>query len=311
MALRVATLADDDVRRRRIATTLERSGYVSEATVSSVDDLVLVDSSFDAVVVAADDLAEIADVLDGAKGLAAVIAVVTTASPGDIERAVIGGAGGVVLEDSDFEEVLALAVRLVSLGHIVLPEVFRDKAAKPVFSAREKEILSMVVLGFRNVEIARRLYLSESTVKTHLSAAFRKLGVQSRKAATTAILDPGSGFGYGILGITKDSEAVNRPPIGEPLPRAKLLTSRLRMPAHVVHRSFIRETVILNVRSGTYHKVNATGGRMLEVLDRSASVEAAVIELAAEYEKPVEEIEDDICEFSTDLIGRRLLEVSA
>jgi hypothetical protein len=168
----------------------------------------------------------------------------------------------------------------------------------------------MVVLGLRNGEIARRLCLAESTVKTHLSVAFRKLGVRSRKEATTAILDPDSGFGYGILGITRDSDAVNRSPIGEPLPRAKLLTSRLRMPAHVVHRSFIRETVILNVRSGTYYKVNATGGRMLQVLDRSASVGAAVIELAADYEKPVDEIEDDICEFSTDLIGRGLLEVS-
>lgn len=59
----------------------------------------------------------------------------------------------------------------------------------------------MVVLSFTNGEIAQKLYVSESTVKSHLSSAFAKLGVRSRSAAAEAILDPVNGLGTGILAI--------------------------------------------------------------------------------------------------------------
>lgn len=62
----------------------------------------------------------------------------------------------------------------------------------------------MVVLDCSNAEIARKLVVSESNVKSHLTSAFSKLGVTSRSAAAELILDRESGLGPGILRISPD-----------------------------------------------------------------------------------------------------------
>ncbi len=59
-------------------------------------------------------------------------------------------------------------------------------------------------MGMTNAAIAGQLYLAESTVKSHLSSAFAKLGVASRSEAATVILDPRSA-GLGILTIPSKS----------------------------------------------------------------------------------------------------------
>jgi DNA-binding NarL/FixJ family response regulator len=71
----------------------------------------------------------------------------------------------------------------------------------PVLSTREKQILGLVVMGYMNSQIATTLFLAESTVKSHLSSAFGKLGVRSRNEAVSLILDPDRGLGMGILGL--------------------------------------------------------------------------------------------------------------
>jgi DNA-binding NarL/FixJ family response regulator len=70
-----------------------------------------------------------------------------------------------------------------------------------VLSTREKQILGLVVMGYMNSQIAERLFLAESTVKSHLHSAFGKLGVRSRNEAVSLILDPARGLGIGILGV--------------------------------------------------------------------------------------------------------------
>jgi DNA-binding CsgD family transcriptional regulator len=62
------------------------------------------------------------------------------------------------------------------------------------FSLREKQVLQLVADGLTNAEIACRLFLSESTVKSHLSSSFRKLGVSSRSEAAAVVLDADHGL---------------------------------------------------------------------------------------------------------------------
>ena len=89
---------------------------------------------------------------------------------------------------------LAPAVRAVLAGFVCAPREVRRLIAKPTFSHREKEVLSLLVAGLTNREIAGRLYLAESTVKSHLMSAFSKLGVRSRKDAASLLLDPDEGL---------------------------------------------------------------------------------------------------------------------
>ena len=82
------------------------------------------------------------------------------------------------------------------------------------------------------------------------------------------------------------------------------------VPDHVVYRTFTNETVVLNLQTGTYHGLNPTGGRMLEVLERVGRVDEAASRLAAEYARPLAEIEEDLCAFCQDLERRGLIELS-
>ena len=86
-----------------------------------------------------------------------------------------------------------------------------------------------------------------------------------------------------------------------------VLKAYARTPEHVVFRTFVAETVVLNLNSGKYHGVNPTGGRMLEVLNEVGSVEKAAEVLAGEYEQPLEQIQDDLCAFCADLEQRDLI----
>lgn len=86
-----------------------------------------------------------------------------------------------------------------------------------------------------------------------------------------------------------------------------ILKAYAQTPDNVVYRTFVAETVVLNLNTGKYHGVNPTGGRMLEVLAEVGSVEEAAKVLAEEYGRPLEEIQDDLCKFCSDLEQRELI----
>ena len=90
-----------------------------------------------------------------------------------------------------------------------------------------------------------------------------------------------------------------------------LLASRARLPQHVVHRSFVAETVVLNLRTGKYHGLNPTAGRMLEAIDSAATVKAAVPELCGEYGVGEEQVESDLLALCRGLLERGLIDVDA
>jgi DNA-binding NarL/FixJ family response regulator len=99
------------------------------------------------------------------------------------------GASGFVHAEMTPDQ-LVRAVEVAARGELVAPRELlryvlvkdnsRDLAA---LSARQREILSYVVEGLSNAEIGRRLYLSESTIKQHLRAAYKLLGVSNRTEA--------------------------------------------------------------------------------------------------------------------------------
>jgi hypothetical protein len=88
---------------------------------------------------------------------------------------------------------------------------------------------------------------------------------------------------------------------------ASILDSSARLPDHVVYRTFVYETVVLNLQSGKYHGLNKVGGRMLEVIEKADTVGAAAGKLAAEFGQPLERIEADLCAFCSDLAERGLI----
>lgn len=124
----------------------------------------------------------------------------------EIVRGLLARGVSAIVAASHVESALAPSVRAACAGQIVVPAEARDVMARPSLTVREKQVLGMVVLGFTNGEIAGKLHLAESTVKSHLSSAFPKLGVRSRRDATAAILDPKTGLGTGILAISETED---------------------------------------------------------------------------------------------------------
>ncbi len=99
------------------------------------------------------------------------------------------GASGFVHAEMTPEQLLR-AVAVAATGELVAPrELLRYVLTKnhsgdlDALSARQREILGYVVEGLSNAEIGRHLYLSESTIKQHLRAAYKLLGVSNRTEA--------------------------------------------------------------------------------------------------------------------------------
>jgi DNA-binding NarL/FixJ family response regulator len=116
-------------------------------------------------------------------------------------RWVIGNGADGLVWDTEIDAALELTIRTVVAGQLVTPPELRGPL-NPQLTNREKQVLSLVIMGLSNAEIAQKLFISESTVKSHLNTAYRRLGVNSRSEAARRITDPDEGLGTGILAIT-------------------------------------------------------------------------------------------------------------
>lgn len=142
-----------------------------------------------------------------------ILALLEKADHGSAIRALDAGACGVLGQDPEPAQLLA-CIEALRVGLSVLPQQRRE-ADSSGLTLRQQEILSLVVLGLSNTEIASRLYITESTVKSHLNAAFRKLKVRSRKEAVAKLLDPDSEHASGVLGLASSDAgtAYRRPSV--------------------------------------------------------------------------------------------------
>jgi DNA-binding NarL/FixJ family response regulator len=124
-----------------------------------------------------------------------------------LRRAMRAGADSLVLEQ-ELADALAPAARAVAAGLSVMPTVLRNGAERASFSHREREVLRLAVTGHTNCQIASKLFLAESTVKSHLSSAYRKLGAGGRSDAARMVFDPDEGLAEIVLGhVTADRVA--------------------------------------------------------------------------------------------------------
>ena len=144
--------------------------------------------------------------LDGATAIARIkardpeiqaIVLTTYESDADVTKAIENGAIGYMLKHAPREELLQ-AIQNASEGKLLLaPTVtarLMDRMREPAeeaLTSREIEILKLVSAGARNKEIAKELWITEITVKTHMTHIFDKLGVTDRTAAVTTAIRRG------------------------------------------------------------------------------------------------------------------------
>ncbi|MFJ8896808.1 response regulator [Leifsonia sp. NPDC102414] len=112
-------------------------------------------------------------------------------SDADILNAVEAGASGYLLKDAPPHELTA-AVRAAAAGESALAPVIASRLLKRMrapqisLSSREIQVLELVAAGQSNTDVANSLFVSETTVKSHLAHIFSKLNVNSRTAAVSA-----------------------------------------------------------------------------------------------------------------------------
>jgi len=125
-----------------------------------------------------------------------VLVLTTYDSDADILRAVEAGATGYLLKDAPRDDLFR-AIRAAARGESVLaPTVAtrlmgRVRSSEATLSQREIEVLRQAARGASNKQIARQLWISEATVKSHLIHIFGKLGVGDRTAAVMAAIERG------------------------------------------------------------------------------------------------------------------------
>ncbi|MER6508825.1 response regulator transcription factor [Nonomuraea sp. NPDC001636] len=125
--------------------------------------------------------------LDGPR----VLVLTTFDTDADIVAAIESGATGYLLKDAPSEDLHA-AIRSAAAGASALaPSVAarllgRVRAPDATLSPRELEVLGHVAAGLSNRQISKVMFLSETTVKTHLAHIYTKLDVDSRTAAVAA-----------------------------------------------------------------------------------------------------------------------------
>lgn len=192
---RVLLVDDHPVVRTGLRMLLTAAGIDVVAEAANGQDAVRLASEYDVDVVLMD--LQMGPGIDGVAATEQVLAqpdaprvliLTTYDTDQDILRAVEAGASGYLLKDAPPDDLVD-AVHRAARGETVLAPVVADRLLArlrnpaPTLSARELDVLRQVSLGRSNREVAKELFLSEATVKTHLVHVFEKLGADSRTGA--------------------------------------------------------------------------------------------------------------------------------
>jgi DNA-binding NarL/FixJ family response regulator len=211
--LPVAVCAKESFLRDRVTAALEAAGHLVVAQSASGEELLAsCDGNAPACIVIASDRPDrptvgIVRLVRSVIGDLSAVLVCRSAVVGDVRRALELGVDGIVLEEG-IAEALGAVVEAVCAGQVSAPSGQRRALRARALTTREKQVLMLVATGLTNSQIAEELFLAESTVKSHLSSAFGKLGVSSRSEAAAVVLDPDRGGGLGIARVSAASGAV-------------------------------------------------------------------------------------------------------
>ena len=197
---RVVVAADARSAQLRLSSALAGLPAVHLRVVSSLRTLLATRAADDLIVsyhgaLCSDDCESFKQVKTLSPAL--IVAVCEAADGRAVRRALDSGVDGLVFAD-ELEAALGPTVAAALAGQIAVPRNLRACVRKPSISAKERQVLGLLVLGFTNSEISARLFLAESTVKSHLSSAYLKMGVRSRSEAVSLLLDPKEPLGPGI-----------------------------------------------------------------------------------------------------------------
>jgi DNA-binding NarL/FixJ family response regulator len=174
-----------------VAEAATAEAAVARAAEGDID-VVLMDLQFGAGMNGAEATAAITARPGGPR----VLVVTTYDTDADTLPAIEAGATGYLLKDA-LPEDLAAAVRTAAAGRTTLAPTVADRLMNRLrtpgtaLTRREIEVLTLVADGLSNQALARRLHLTEGTVKSHLARVYSKLGVDSRTAAVAAATDLG------------------------------------------------------------------------------------------------------------------------
>ena len=191
---RIALAADDPFTHRRIESILIDAGFhaLAPSTIEDLPDLCGRLAVTLAVIGCPRDALrrpwQIEAVRRACPDLS--LLVVSTGDSRHVVRDAMGAGADGYVSESQIEARLPIAVEAVLAGQICVPRSMRRQVLRVAFTRRERQVLTLLRRGLSNGEIAERMYLSESTVKSHLASAFRKLGVTSRAEAAAMLSDP-------------------------------------------------------------------------------------------------------------------------
>lgn len=126
----------------------------------------------------------------------AVLILTTFDRDAEIVGAIEAGAAGYLLKEVGPEEIVDGIQRAASGEVVLAPDLASRvlkgmRSSRPRLTAREVEVLRLLATGETNKEIARALFVSEATVKSHLVHIFTKLGVDSRSRAVHVARESG------------------------------------------------------------------------------------------------------------------------